>query len=555
MVKRRIWRFGDWAIWRLAGCVLAVVLAVGAASANGPRFYPDDPIKVFPEPGDAADIKPREVSQGFDYVENTWFKPWRPSDVRAMDLSTIDEVPESSWFTNRMGVRAMTIDELVKGPDRSNGPIAGPWRVVSAKSAGITPGFSMRDTEGTLYFVKVDPPSNPEMASGAEVVATKFLHALGFNVPENYIAHVRPEDLDLSDAQVSDGGKKRPMTRDDLEAVLLRAARDADGRYRVMASRALPGKPLGSFRYFGTRPDDPNDIVPHEHRRELRALRVFDAWINHVDSRGVNSLDTLVESSGHKVVRHNLLDFSSALGSAGDRAQSRRSGHETLWDLRASLIRMATLGLVAPSWAFIEYPDYPSIGHIEAEMFKPLEWTPHYQNAAIEHSRPDDEFWAARRVMAFSDEAIRAIVRTGQYSDKAAETYLGNVLIARRDKIGRAWLTAVNPLADFAIEESRLTFRNEAVRYDAASPPQDYRIRWARFDNETQEATPAGGESSTTSPAADIPAELRQAPVSSYIRVEVRTIHADYPSWQPIFAFFRRDSSGWTTVGLERGPR
>ena len=49
--------------------------------------------------------------------------------------------------------------------------------------------------------------------------------------------------------------------------------------------------------------------------------------------------------------------------------------------------------------------------------------------------RDDDAFWAARRVAAFTDELIRAAVHTGQFSDPAAEKYLGDVLIKRRDKI------------------------------------------------------------------------------------------------------------------------
>ena len=76
--------------------------------------------------------------------------------------------------------------------------------------------------------------------------------------------------------------------------MLRRAASQPNGKYRVLVSRFADGKPLGNFRYYGTRPDDPNDIVPHEHRRELRAARVFGAWLNHDDSRGVNSLDMLV---------------------------------------------------------------------------------------------------------------------------------------------------------------------------------------------------------------------------------------------------------------------
>ena len=59
--------------------------------------------------------------------------------------------------------------------------------------------------------------------------------------------------------------------------------------------------------------------------------------------------------------------------------------------------------------------------------------------------RDDDAFWAARRVAAFTDDMIRAAVHTGQFSDPAAEKYLADVLIKRRDKIKSIYLTAVNP--------------------------------------------------------------------------------------------------------------
>ncbi len=64
-------------------------------------------------------------------------------------------------------------------------------------------------------------------------------------------------------------------------------------------ARLLAGKILGPFLYDGTRPDDPNDVVPHQHRRELRALRVFGAWTNLTDLKAGNTLDSLVSENGH----------------------------------------------------------------------------------------------------------------------------------------------------------------------------------------------------------------------------------------------------------------
>ena len=99
------------------------------------------------------------------------------------------------------------------------------------------------------------------------------------------------------------------MTRRDLLEILLNAPKDEQDRYRAVASAQITGKPLGPFRYFGTRKDDANDLTPHEHRRDLRGLSVFCAWLAHDDSRSINTFDVLVADRGAQYVRHYLLDF------------------------------------------------------------------------------------------------------------------------------------------------------------------------------------------------------------------------------------------------------
>ena len=104
------------------------------------------------------------------------------------------------------------------------------------------------------------------------------------------------------------------------------------GVYRALASKVIPGEAAGGFRFFGTRPDDPNDIFPHEHRRELRGYRVISAWLNHDDSRALNTYDSFVEEGGRRFIKHYLLDFGSALGSASFGPNEPRGGNEYLVD-------------------------------------------------------------------------------------------------------------------------------------------------------------------------------------------------------------------------------
>ena len=537
----------------------AITIVTATASGQRPRFYADDPIARVVDTQDASNVQPKSVNLVYDESRNLFGNPGDPDmDRRAMNINTIDEVPDSSWFTNRIiGPTPMSIEDIATGPDTTSGPAPGKWTIVSGKSDGITPGFTVLDSTGDRWFIKFDPPRWREMATGAEVAVTKLFYALGYNVPENHVTHLTRENLVVGDRATiaaADGGE-RSLTSRDIDRLLRIAAQEADGSYRVVASKALAGKPLGPFLYVDTRSDDPNDVVPHEHRRELRGLRVFAAWTNHVDTKAINSLDTLVTENGRAVVRHHLIDFGSTLGSASVKPREYDEGHHYIFDPGPTLKGILGLGLYVPSFHFIDYPSHRSVGHFSADGFDPPAWKPRVPNPAFRRARADDTFWAARRVMAFTDDMIRAAVRTGRYSDPEAEKHVADTLIARRDAIGRAWLTDVNPVIDPALDASgRLTFSNAAVAAGLAKAPASYEIGWFAFDNATGTSRPLGEPASAAREEATAPAGLPTTD-GTFVAVDIKATDPAHPSWaSPVRAFFRRLDGGWTLVGFERLP-
>jgi hypothetical protein len=540
----------------IAAAGVALLLSSGGRAA-GPRFYSDDPLKRDPETQDASGVTPIPVSDQYDFIENSFLGAGERDDTRAVNINTIDEVPDSSWFTNRAGRAELSIADLVRGPNTGPGPADGRWTIVGAKSEGVTPGLTIEDRSGTMFFVKFDPPSNPEMASGAEVISTKFFHAFGYNVPENYVARVRRDDLVIGEATTitDQDGRRHRMRQRDVDDLLKKAARQPDGSYRVLASRRLPGSDVGRFRFYGTRPDDPNDIFPHEHRRELRGLSVFAAWLNHDDSRSVNTLDMLVREGNRAIVRHHLIDFGSTLGSGSTQAQTTRAGNEYIWEARPTLITMLTLGFYVRPWVKVDYPDYPAIGRLEANYFTPEAWKPEYPNPAFLNAGPDDRFWAARTVAAFSEEAVRAIVGTAEYSDPRAAEYLVETLLARRGKVLMAWLNGTNPIVSPALSASgELTFENAAEQAGVAKQAERYTVAWSRFDNATGTHQAVGEEQTVTDTRAQAPDALLATP-PDYLAARVRAFKADRPEWQqPVQLYFRRSGAGWTLVGLDRRP-
>jgi hypothetical protein len=550
---------------RRLGVALVVAVLFGGAAlvrVSTPHFYADDPLWTDDDMAlDASAVVPIEDANSYDFIVNTFAEPGKREDVRAMNVNTLDEVPNSSWFENRAG-RAATLGDLVRGPDRVASISLEGWLVSGGKAIGLQPGFRMTDPQGHLHQVELDPPSNPELATGAEIIGTAFYHAFGYHTVDVYLAELDPERLSISEKATQwdpREGRRRRFSRRDLDQVLRRGARQSNGKYRVLVSRFADGKPLGNFRYYGTRPDDPNDIVPHEHRRELRGARVFGAWLNHDDSRGINSLDMLTTAGSRRYVKHYMFDFGSILGSGTVYEQRHRPGNEYILEWKPGWLTLATLGLYTRPWMHIDYPDVPrSIGRIESAAFRPEQWKPEYPNPAFDNMRPDDAFWAARVVSTFDAASVRAIVEKARYSDPRATEYLIDTLLKRREKVLRTWLTAVNPLVDFALSETgELTFANAAERAAIASPAQAYIVRWARFDNAVGTATALGDAIETTAPRIAAPASaIASARPGDFLEVTVAARHADYPAWAtPVTVHFRRASDQWELVGLMRLPK
>src|SRR5262245_1354354 len=85
-------------------CLLVSAGACGVLAINvstqRPRFYPDDPIAREPESQDASNAAPYDQPEIYSLSYNLFVTSGhQPSGLRAKNINTIDEVPDSSWFT------------------------------------------------------------------------------------------------------------------------------------------------------------------------------------------------------------------------------------------------------------------------------------------------------------------------------------------------------------------------------------------------------------------------------------------------------------------------
>jgi hypothetical protein len=538
---------------------VSALLLQEAPSAQERKFYPDDPVLedtvLLDVPAEPAEI---ELSDMFDRFGHIFADVGDGTRGEAQNVNTLDEVPDSNWFTNRSTGRRMTVAELIRGPNTTDGPNPNaPWRVFRSKSQGLTPGFQIIDDVGDRYIIKFDPVDVPELASGAEVIATKIFYALGYNTPENHIVLVHPDTfvIDPGTTLEDSFGDERELTAARFARILRRVPRLPDGRLRVTASKYLEGRPLGPLRYYGTRTDDPNDVIPHEHRRELRGLRLFAAWTNHDDTRAQNTQDSWVEEDGRHYVRHHLLDFGSTFGSGSIEIQLANLSYQYWLDLGEIRRNMLGFGLRTPRYRTVEWPDFPeyqSVGRWESASFEPEAWKNDYPNPAFVRMTDRDAFWAAKILMRFTEDELLAIVRTGQYSNPEAERYFHQVLVERQRKSAREYINRVNPIDEFEVTAEGLRFANLSERYRFADPGTTYEVAWSVYDNTTDTARPLADAVTRTDTVVPVPANPSLTG-DTYLRAEIRSRHDDFPAWsEPVRVYLRRDGGTFDVVGVER---
>ena len=241
----------------VAVAVVAVTAIVWSLPAQAQKFYPDDPIWREPPPENTLDPQHVMISGLLEYFTNQFTSPGERQPevgiIPAGNVNTVGGVPDSPWFTNRHGFRRMTLDELVAGPGSDDPPRTdAPWRVLTVKQYGDRTGMLMVDADNTIYLLRFDPKNYPELQTGAELVASKFYYAAGYNTTQNYLVNFERDRLVVGDGaeKITSQGDLRDLVADDIDRFLKLVAHDPTTGYRAVATRVPYQEVLGNYQFY-----------------------------------------------------------------------------------------------------------------------------------------------------------------------------------------------------------------------------------------------------------------------------------------------------------------
>jgi hypothetical protein len=249
---------------------------------------------------------------------------------------------------------------------------------------------------------------------------------------------------------------------DKLLDEILNASQKRGDHFRAAASRWLPGESLGPFGYEGKKSDDPNDVIPHEMRREMRGARLFAAWMNHFDSREQNTMMTWMPAPGKPAgnghIQHWIIDIGDSFGSTWTvDGFSRRHGQAYIMDFRWIGADFISLGIPQRPWDKAHFSEgVEDFGYFNAENFDPTEWKGEYANPAFQSMTERDGAWMARIIARFERPHVEAAIRAGDLTNPVHSAFLIDVMMKRRAIILNRYFSKLSPLADVHVEKDTL---------------------------------------------------------------------------------------------------
>jgi hypothetical protein len=578
---------------RLHGALMGTALLMGAACATPPRRFPlraplwrdtdlqSVSVRCHSEP---TPKDPRHVACApavdpsptiWDGADNLFFRPLSETlgvvaRGESIDVNSLDEVPDSSWFTNRIGVRALTAGEVELGAcpaslllDGANAA-DGSWVIDKGKGEGSTDGFRVVVPGRGKYLFKADDADTPEHSSAAETLGARVYYAAGYYTTCEQVVYFRRSALKLTPGLrwKHNFGDEEDFGPAELEKVLAHCARKGD-LIRMQASAWLSGQNIGGYQYEGTRVDDPNDVVAHDDRRELRAKRLLDAWIDRFDDRRGNTIDMWIAdrpgppdtSPGHVI--HYQTDTSEALGSEWAwEPISRRLGYSYVLDWRDVTVDLFTAGARLETWDTVrKTPGKAFFAYFNVADFVPEDWKNEYPVAAFSRMTERDGAWMARILAHFDSSTVEVLSRTAQFSDPRDADYLDRVLEGRLRKILERYLTVLSPIAEIHLESGQTEYLlcgTDLAEVRALRAPRVFRYSARRLGGGgwlKVERRPGGGICVELPSAAPERGSVDDDP-SRYVRVRIEDGVARGPLVAHLYDL--GPTRGWRLAGLER---
>lgn len=443
----------------------------------------------------------------------------------AQDVNSLDEVPRSTWFVPSVGAVPLTLQ----------GEPVPPLTLQREAPQASIGGVVVTDSRGIRYELRWDPADRAEMATGAAVVASRLVRAFGLLAPEVWIIDLGPGDITGWAPSPRDDPSQAPVFQESgatLPGVALRSSSElagppaflaqgplpVQGRYRVSATRWPMGIDLGLAPDMGVRSDDPNDVIPHQDRRTVRALKVLGAWLN-IDDLGVRKTrDCYVGLPNRGQVWHFLVGLEDFLGA--DRIVRTGFGKGLRSDLAGGpALSFISLGLWPGKEPRLTQTRWPSIGSLSDDV-DPANYTTPLPYAPVRRLQAPDGYWAAKRIAGIPAETIRVALQAARFSDPSARAELERLLIARRATVVAYWLSQVTPAEVARVQGRVVVFRDGSAELCAARTDQ-LRYRVAALDergtaiSETREIRLSSSEF-----AIEIPAPLARRHARVVLRLQ-----------------------------------